>query len=157
MSIRQSRKEVSAFTIWKLTRLIRVLTLTNLINIVKPIPNQTFMALVCIVLMFILLFMVALYARYCLQPIVDFLEAPVLIITPQNSLGVQHSVVIYINRSYLQSVMSIIGVVGVLIGQFLGVSKCIKERLANTVVILKAWLSVKGLKVVRNVFKVFYF
>ena len=41
-------------------------------------------------------------------------------------------------------------------GWFLGVSKCIKEQLANTVVILKAWLSVKGLKVVRNVSKVFY-
>jgi hypothetical protein len=28
--------------------------------------------------------------------------------------------------------------------------KCIKERLANMVVILKAWSSIKGLKVVRN-------
>jgi len=37
---------------------------------------------------------------------------------------------------------------------FLGATECIKERLANTVVILKAWLSVKGLKVVRNVSKV---
>jgi len=40
---------------------------------------------------------------------------------------------------------------------FLGVTKCIKERSANTVIILKAWLSVKGLKVVRNVSKVSYF
>ena len=40
---------------------------------------------------------------------------------------------------------------------FLGVIKYIKERLANMVVILKAWLFVKGLKVVRNVSKVFYF
>ena len=55
------------------------------------------------------------------------------------------------------SVTSIIGVVGILIGWFLGAIKCIKEQLANTVVILKAWLSVKGLKVVRNVSKVFYF
>ena len=44
-----------------------------------------------------------------------------------------------------------------LIGWFLGAIKCIKEWLANTVVILKAWLSVKGLKVVRNISKVFYF
>jgi len=44
----------------------------------------------------------------------------------------------------------------VLTGWFLGIIKCVKERSANTVVILKAWLSVKGLKVVRNVFKVSY-
>jgi hypothetical protein len=30
---------VSAFTMWKLTRLIRVLTLTDPINIVKLMPN----------------------------------------------------------------------------------------------------------------------
>ena len=41
-------------------------------------------------------------------------------------------------------------------GWFLGISKYIKEQLANTVVILKAWLSIKGLKVVKNTFKVFY-
>ena len=138
---------------WKLTRLIRVLTLTNLINAVKPILNQTFTAPVYVILMSVLLFMVVLYARYCLQPTVDFLEAPISIIILQNSLGVQRSMVIYINRSYLQSITSVIEV---LIDQFLGVIKCIKERLANTVVILKAWLSIKGLKVVRNVSKVSY-
>jgi len=37
---------------------------------------------------------------------------------------------------------------------FLGATECIKEWLANTVVILKAWLSVKGPKVVRNVSEV---
>ena len=79
-----------------------------------------------------------------------------LIITLQNSLGVQRFIVIYANRSCLWSVMSIIGVAGILIGQFLGITKCIKERSANTVIILKAQLSVKGLKVVRNVSKVFY-
>jgi hypothetical protein len=47
-------------------------------------------------------------------------------------------VVIYINRSCLRSVTSIIGLTGMLIGYFLGIIKCIKERLANTVVILKA-------------------
>jgi hypothetical protein len=46
--------------------------------------------------------------------------------------------VIYANRSYLRSVTSIVGLIGVLIGRFLGVIKCIKERLANIVVILKA-------------------
>ncbi len=86
ISARQSRKEVSAFTIQKLTRLIGVLTITNLINVVKLILNQMFMAPVYIVLIFTLLF-VALYARYCLQSVVDFLEAPVSIITLQNSLG----------------------------------------------------------------------
>ena len=45
---------------------------------------------------------------------------------------------IYANRSYSRSVTSIIGLTGVLIGQFLGIIKCIKERSANTVVILKA-------------------
>jgi len=39
---------------------------------------------------------------------------------------------------------------------FLGATKCIKERSANMVVILKAWLSVKGLKVVRNISEVSY-
>jgi len=66
MFARQSRKGVSAFTMWKLTRLIRVLTLTNLINVVKLMPNWTFTALVYIVLMSILLFTVVLYVRYCL-------------------------------------------------------------------------------------------
>jgi len=65
-------------------------------------------------------------------------------------------VVIYINGSYLRSIISITGLTGMLTGQFLGVIKCVKERSANTVVILKAWLSVKGLKVVKNVFKVSY-
>ena len=115
--------------------------------------NQIFMALVYIILISILLFIVFLYIRYCLQPIVDFLEAPILIITPQNSLGVQRSIVIYINGSYLWSVMSVIEV---LMEQFLGVIKCIKKRSANIVIILKAQLSVKGLKVVRNVSKVSY-
>jgi len=65
-------------------------------------------------------------------------------------------VVIYANGSCLQSIISITGLTGMLTGWFLGAIKCIKERLANMVVILKAWLSVKGLKVVRNVFKVSY-
>jgi hypothetical protein len=56
----------------------------------------------------------------------------------------------------LRSVTSIIGLIGMLAGQFLGVIKCIKERSANTVMVLKAWLSVKGPKVVRNVSKVSY-
>ena len=64
--------------------------------------------------------------------------------------------VIYVNRSCSWSVISVMGVAGVLAGWFLGASECIKERSANTVIILKAWLSVKGLKVVRNVSKVFY-
>jgi len=57
----------------------------------------------------------------------------------------------------LRSVISIVGPTGVLIGWFLGAIKYIKEWLANMVIVLKAWLSVKGLKVVRNVSKVFYF
>ena len=40
---------------------------------------------------------------------------------------------------------------------FLGVIKYIKEQLASTVLILKAWLSIKGPKVVKNVSKVSYF
>jgi hypothetical protein len=43
-----------------------------------------------------------------------------------------------------------------LINRFLGVIKCAKERLANIVIILKAWLFIKGSKVVRNVFKISY-
>ena len=135
ISIRQSRKGVSTFTMQKSTRPIRVLTLTNLINTVKLIPNQMFTAPVYVILISILLFIVVLYTRYYPQPIVDFFKAPVLIITPQNSLGVQRSIVIYANRSYLQSVVSI---TGVLTEQFSGIIKYIKEQSANTVVILKA-------------------
>ena len=65
MSVRQSRKGVSIFTMWKLTRPIGVLTVTDLINAVKPMLNWTFMALVCVVLISVLLF-VALYVRYYL-------------------------------------------------------------------------------------------
>jgi hypothetical protein len=45
------------------------------------------------------------------------------------------------------------GLIGVLISGFLGAIKCKKERLANMVIILKAWLFVKDLKVVRNASK----
>jgi hypothetical protein len=44
----------------------------------------------------------------------------------------------------------------VLISGFLGTIKCKKERLANIVIILKAWLFIKDLKVVRNISKDFY-
>ena len=44
----------------------------------------------------------------------------------------------YANRSYSRSVMSIIGLTGMLTGQFLGAIKYIKERSANTVIVLKA-------------------
>jgi hypothetical protein len=47
-------------------------------------------------------------------------------------------VVIYANGSYLRSVIFITGLTGILMGYFSGVIKCIKERSANTVVILKA-------------------
>ena len=46
--------------------------------------------------------------------------------------------VIYANRFYLQSITSVMGPMGMLTGQFLGVIKCVKERSANTVIILKA-------------------
>jgi hypothetical protein len=47
-------------------------------------------------------------------------------------------VVIYANGSCSRSITSVIGLIGILTGCFLGAIKCIKERLANTVVILKA-------------------
>jgi hypothetical protein len=59
-------------------------------------------------------------------------------------------VVIYANGSCSWSVKSVTGLIGVLTGGFSGAIKCKKERSANTVVILKAWLSVKDPKVVRN-------
>jgi hypothetical protein len=39
ISIRQSRKGVFAFIMWKSTGLISVLTITNLINVANPMPN----------------------------------------------------------------------------------------------------------------------
>jgi hypothetical protein len=51
--------------------------------------------------------------------------------------------VIYINESYSWSIKSVIG-------GFSGVIKYTKERSANTVVILKAWSSIKGPKAVKN-------
>jgi hypothetical protein len=62
-------------------------------------------------------------------------------------------VVIYVNRSCSWFVKSVTGLMGVLIGGFSGAIKYKKERLANMVVILKAWLFIKDLKVVRNAFK----
>jgi hypothetical protein len=59
-------------------------------------------------------------------------------------------VVIYVNGSCSWSVKSVTGLMGVLTGGFSGAIKCKKERLANIVVILKAWSSVKDPKVVRN-------
>jgi len=50
---------------WKLTRLIGVLTATDLINIVKPMPNWMFTAPFYIISISVLLFVVALYIRYC--------------------------------------------------------------------------------------------
>jgi hypothetical protein len=47
-------------------------------------------------------------------------------------------VVIYVNRSYSRSVISIIGLIDIFIDWFLGIIKYIKERSANTVIILKA-------------------
>ena len=46
--------------------------------------------------------------------------------------------VIYINGFYSQSVTSVMGLTDIFMDWFLGIIKCIKERLANTVVILKA-------------------
>jgi hypothetical protein len=65
-------------------------------------------------------------------------------------------VVIYTNGSYSRSVKSVTGLTGVLTDGFSGAIKCAKEWSANTVVILKAWSSVKGPKVVRNVSEVSY-
>ena len=61
--------------------------------------------------------------------------------------------VIYANGSCSWSVKSVTGLIGVLTDGFSGAIKCIKERSANTVVILKAWSFIKDLKVVRNAFR----
>ena len=45
------------------------------------------------------------------------------------------------------------GLIDVLTGRFSGAIEYKKERSANTVVILKAWSSVKDPKVVKNTFK----
>jgi hypothetical protein len=47
-------------------------------------------------------------------------------------------VVIYVNGSCSRSIKSITGLTSELTDGFLGTIKCVKERLANTVVILKA-------------------
>ena len=52
--------------------------------------------------------------------------------------------------------MSVTGLTNIFTDWFSGAIKCTKEQSANTVIILKAWLSVKGLKVVRNISKVSY-
>jgi ABC-type proline/glycine betaine transport system permease subunit len=61
--------------------------------------------------------------------------------------------VIYIKGFCSWFVKSITGLISILISGFSGVIKCIKEWLVNIVIILKAWSSIKGLKVVRNAFK----
>jgi len=50
--------------------------------------------------------------------------------------------------------MFVMGLMGMFINWFLGAIKCTKKWSANIVVILKAWLFIKGLKVVKNVFEV---
>ena len=50
--------------------------------------------------------------------------------------------------------MSIIGIIDILTDWFLGAIKCTNKWLASTVIILKAWLSIKGLKVVKHISKV---
>ena len=46
--------------------------------------------------------------------------------------------VIYVNGSCLWSIIFVMGPIGILMGWFSGIIKCIKEWSANTVVILKA-------------------
>jgi hypothetical protein len=46
--------------------------------------------------------------------------------------------VIYVNRSCSWFVKSVTGLIDILIDGFSGVIKCIKERLTNIIVILKA-------------------
>ena len=46
--------------------------------------------------------------------------------------------VIYANRSCSRSITSVTGLIGMLAGWFLGIIKCIKERSANIVIVLKA-------------------
>ena len=46
--------------------------------------------------------------------------------------------VIYINRSYSWSIMSVTGLAGILADWFSGIIEYINKRSANTVVILKA-------------------
>ena len=60
---------------------------------------------------------------------------------------------IYVNGSCSWSVKSVTGLMGVLTDGFSGAIECKKERSANTVVILKAWSSVKDPKVVKNTSK----
>ena len=62
--------------------------------------------------------------------------------------------VIYANGSCSWSVKSVTGLIDVLTDRFSGAIEYKKERSANTVVILKAWSSIKGPKVVRNVSEV---
>jgi hypothetical protein len=62
-------------------------------------------------------------------------------------------VVIYVNGSCSWSVKSVTGLIDVLTSRFSGAIEYKKERSANTVIILKAWSSVKDPKVVKNTFK----
>jgi hypothetical protein len=73
MSARHSKKGVSALTMWNLM-------VMELIEGVEPMPNWTLMAPAFVVSIVILL--TFLYVRYYPYPVIDFLEAPVLIIIP---------------------------------------------------------------------------
>jgi hypothetical protein len=59
-------------------------------------------------------------------------------------------VVIYTNGSCSRFIESVTSLIRVFTGGFLGVIKCKKERLTNTVVISNTWSFIKGPKVVRN-------
>jgi hypothetical protein len=80
MSVRHSKKGVSALTMWNLMLPIGISIVMEPIEGVEPMPNWTLMVPAFVVSIVMLL--TFLYARYYPYPVVDFLEAPVLIIIP---------------------------------------------------------------------------
>ena len=79
--MRHSKKGVLALTIWNLILPIGVSIVIEPIEGVEPMPNWILMVPAFVVLMVTLL-LTFLYARYYLYPVVNFLEALVLIIIP---------------------------------------------------------------------------
>ena len=71
--------------------LIRVVTLANLINKVNPMPNYT-LTMPCVVILSCIPVLSLQNARNWLYPIIDHLDAPILIIMPIKLSAVQRDV-----------------------------------------------------------------
>ena len=99
ISVRQSKKGISASTIQNSILLTSVLTMIEPIEEVEPILNWILIVPAFVVFKSISWSQVLLYTRYWPYPVIEFLDTPVSIIILQNSFELYQVIVIYIKGS----------------------------------------------------------